>query len=152
MRIAFALTLLCFELTASAAMPKLQTLQMTVDPYPLTNYSGGSNGVITLYKSTSLGTTWTPFKPTAIMPATRTNQYFQVVAPNTFQFYATVTLQPYGESDPSNTVTNTVSANALSTRQTLSKQLNAKNKGKLKNAKAPKYRSPLAGPRMGKRH
>jgi hypothetical protein len=154
MRIVIALAIVVCALEAAAQMPHLVTLQCTIDPYPVADYPGGSNAVITLYKSTSLGTTWTPFKPTAYFPATRASQYIKVVSPNTFQFYATATLQPYGESAPSNYVTNTVGANmALVARHSLSRQLNAKAiaKGKLKNAKAPKYHSPIAGPRVGKR-
>jgi len=119
-----------------AAQPQLHTMQATMDPYPLANYPTGSNAVITIYKSTSLGTTWTPFKPTAVFPATRTNTFFQVVAPNTFQFYATVTIQPFGESDPSNTVTNVVTTSLSSQRLTLSRQLNAKPTNQAKTAKA----------------
>jgi hypothetical protein len=64
---------------------------------------------MTCYKSTSLGTVWTPFKPTAVFPATRTNFFVQVL-PGTYRFYLTITLQPsiYGESAPSIVVTNTV--------------------------------------------
>lgn len=88
---------------------QLKTLTAKWDPYPLSMYTNGSNAVITVYKSTSLGSVWTPFKPTAITPAIRTNIHFQVVAPNTFRFYCTATVQPLGESIPSNIVTNKVS-------------------------------------------
>jgi hypothetical protein len=90
--------------SALAAQPRLVTLKATIDPYAIP--PGGSNSVVTIYKSTSLGTVWSPPKPTAIFPATRTNQSFAVVVPNKFRFYSTATVQPYGESDPSNTVTN----------------------------------------------
>ncbi len=93
-----------------AGQPQLKTLRGSLDQYPLTNYVGSSNGVMTCYKSTSLGTVWTPFKPTAVFPATRTNFFVQVL-PGNYRFYLTITLQPFtrfGESDPSNTVTNVV--------------------------------------------
>lgn len=94
-------------LTAFAAQPFLHTLRGSLAPYPLSDYPGASNSVITVYKSTSLGTVWTPFKPTAVFPATRTNFFVQVL-PGTYRFYLTATLQPYGESDPSEVVTNRV--------------------------------------------
>lgn len=108
MRLLLTAILLSLASAAFAAQPQLRTLQVSLDQYPLTQYPGGSNAVLIVYKSTSLGTVWTPFKPTSIFPATRTNQLIQVVAPNTFRFYLTVVIQPYGESGPSNTVTNRV--------------------------------------------
>lgn len=105
MRLA-TLALFASLIVASAAQPRLTTLRASWDAYPLSLYPGGSNAVITLYKSTSLGTVWSPFKPTSVTPAARTNQTIVVVTPNKFRFYATATVQPYGESDPSDTVTN----------------------------------------------
>lgn len=95
---------------ALAAQPKLKTLQASIAPYPVSSYPQGSNGVITIYKSTSLGTAWTPFKPAAIFPASRTNTFLQVIAPAKYRFYATASLQPLGESPPSLIVTNVVSS------------------------------------------
>ena len=141
MKTKLGLFLVLFAVSCFAQQPKLQTLQATIGPYPLTNYPGGSNGVITIYKSTSLGTVWSPFKPTAIFPITRTNTFFQVVAPNTFQFYATATLQPWGQSSPSSPpVTNVVSLTPpVAARLTLARQLNAKPKNKNKpHAKVPR--------------
>jgi hypothetical protein len=97
-------------LTVQAAQPKLKTLQASIALYPVGNYPQGSNGVITIYKSTSLGTVWTPFKPAAIFPASRTNTFLQVIAPNKYRFYATASMQPLGESPPSLIVTNIVTA------------------------------------------
>jgi hypothetical protein len=95
-------------LGAEAAQPKLTTLKASISQYPLANYPGGSNAVITIYKSTKLGTVWSPFKPTSIFPASRTNTFIQVIAPNTYRFYATASMQPFGESVPSGIVTNVV--------------------------------------------
>lgn len=92
-------------LTLHAGMPQLKSLRASWDPYVV--MPGGSNSVIVLYKSVSLGTVWTPFKPTAYTPATRTNVNFSVL-PGTYRFYATAQVQPFGESEPSNTVTNRV--------------------------------------------
>ena len=92
---------------AHAAQPFLIPLRGSLDQYPLSLYPEGSNAVLTVYKSTSLGTVWTPFKPTAIVPATRTN-FTVYVLPGTYRFYVTATVQPLGESDPSNVVTNRV--------------------------------------------
>lgn len=108
-----AVALVALSLAAHTAQPHLAVLRATIGPYPLASYPQGSNAVITVYKSTSLGTTWTPFKPTAVFPATRTNQSLVVVAPNTFRFYCAATIQPYGEGNPSTTVTNNLSSLAL---------------------------------------
>jgi hypothetical protein len=97
-------------LTVQAAQPKLTTLRASIAPYPVSLYPGASDGVITIYKSTSLGTVWTPFKPAAIFPASRTNTFLQVIAPNKYRFYATASLRPLGESPPSAIVTNIVTA------------------------------------------
>jgi hypothetical protein len=95
-------------LNVEAAQPTLKTLRASISPYPVSNYPGGSNAVITIYKSTKLGTVWSPFKPTSIFPASRTNTFIQVIAPNTYRFYATASMQPFGESVPSSIVTNVV--------------------------------------------
>lgn len=149
-RITYLVGLLLTVLAVTAAQPQLKTMQVTCDPYPLTNYPGGSNAVITVYQSQSLGTVWTPFKPTTFFPATRTNQFFQVVAPNTFRFYATVTIQPYGESDPSTpTLTNIVDlAMVRSTRLSVMKQSNAK---AFKLGPKKKTVRPIAESKVGKR-
>lgn len=118
MKLALTLLALTVTLAAQAVQPKLKTLRATIDPYPLSQYPQGSNAVIVIYKSTSLGTTWTPFKPTAIFPAGRTSQSIQVVAPATYRFYATCRMQPYGESDPSSPiVTNVVTLTSVVTMQ-----------------------------------
>lgn len=99
---------LCFLLvcgSAFAAQPQLKPLRASWGEY--VPPPGASNVVIVVYKSTSLGTVWTPFKPAAVVPATRTNVNFSVLA-GTYRFYATVQAQPFGESDPSNVVTNRV--------------------------------------------
>jgi hypothetical protein len=109
MKLALTLLALSASLSVHAVQPKFVTLRAAIDPYPLDQYPQGSNAVIVIYKSTSLGTTWTPFKPTAIFPAGRSNQTIQVLAPATYRFYATCRMQPYGESiDTSNVVTNQV--------------------------------------------
>lgn len=102
--LAFALLLLVAAL-ASAGQPQPHLLSVSIDPYPIP--VGGSNAVITVYKSVWLGTVATPWKPTAIFPATRTNTVITVL-PGTYFFRATATVQPYGESAPSLTVTNRV--------------------------------------------
>lgn len=86
--------------------PAPVVLTVTIDPYVV--WPGGSNAVITVYKSTSLGSVSTPFKPTTVFPATRTNQNITVVSGQTYYFRCTATVQPWGESDPSMTVTNTI--------------------------------------------
>lgn len=88
-----------------AGMPQPRALRATWDPCQIP--SGSSNAVVTVYRSTSLGTVWTPFKPSAITPAARTNTTLTVI-PGTYRFYATLSAQPYGESNPSNCVTNHV--------------------------------------------
>jgi hypothetical protein len=100
-----ALIALLLAGTALAGQPPLKVLKVSIDQYQIPY--GGSNAVITVYKSTSLGTVATPFKPTAIFPATRTNTTITVI-PGLYYFYATASVQPYGESPPSNTVTNRV--------------------------------------------
>lgn len=99
-----------FVQTAAAGqlsgMPQARALRASWDQCSIP--FGGSNAVVTIYKSTSLGSVWTPFKPTAITPASRTNTTVTVVSGSTYRFYATLTAQPFGESNPSNTVTNRV--------------------------------------------
>lgn len=92
-------------LTASAAMPQLKTLKVGWNPYTMP--PGTSNGVLVLWKQTSLGTVFSPWKPTAYFPLSRTNGAIAVL-PGTYHFYATAQGQPLPESDPSNVVTNTV--------------------------------------------
>jgi hypothetical protein len=111
MRLVLAILVLAAAvLKVAAAQPTLKTLKASIALYPVNLYPGASNGVITIYKSTSLGTVWTPFKPAAIFPASRTNTFLQVVAPNKYRFYATASMQPLGESPPSLIVTNVVSS------------------------------------------
>ena len=98
----FCLLSLCLGVLAQSPA----TLLVTIDPYPI--WPGGSNAVITVYKSTWLGATNTPWKPTTIFPATRTNAYITVVGGQTYFFRSTGTVQPWGESDPSTTSTNVV--------------------------------------------
>lgn len=105
MRLAFAL-LFASLVAASAAQPRLKTLRVSWAPY--TAPAGASNVVIVLYKSTSLGTVWSPPKPTAYFAASRTNGSINVIAPGTYKFFATAQGQPLPESAPSNTVTNIV--------------------------------------------
>jgi hypothetical protein len=101
-----AIALLAAVLTADAGMPQLKSRKVTWDAYAVP--MGGSNAVVVIYKSTSLGTVWTPFKPTAYTPANRTNVTISVL-PGLYRFYGTAQVQPYGESEASNTVTNRVS-------------------------------------------
>lgn len=96
-----------------SGMPALKSAKVTIDPYLVP--SGGSNAVIAIYKSTYLGTglqgpVYTPFKPTAYFPASRTNFSLPVLVGYTYQFYATAQVQPYGEAVPSNIVTYTATA------------------------------------------
>ena len=96
--------------TASAARAQTPTpivLHVTIEPYVIP--IGGSNSVITIYKSTSFGTVSSPWKKTAIFPATRTNTSITVL-PGKYYFYATASVMPWGESPPSNICTNTVTA------------------------------------------
>lgn len=105
MRLASAL-LFASLVAASAAQPRLKTLKVSWAPYAVPQ--GCSNVVICLYKSTSLGTIWSPPKPTAYWPASRTNGVVAVLAPGTYKFFATAQGHPLPESGPSNTVTNIV--------------------------------------------
>lgn len=105
MRLTLAI-LAALALTASAAQPRLKTLKVAWAPY--TAPAGVSNVAIVLYKSTSLGTIWSPAKPTAYFAASRTNGSITVLAPGTYKFFATAQGQPLSESGPSNTVTNIV--------------------------------------------
>lgn len=104
-KIGLMLLVSALTLSALAGMPQPKTLKLAWDQYSIA--VGGSNAVITVYKATSLGTVYTPFKPTAIVPATRTNVTLTLL-PGTYKFYTTATVQPFGESDPSNTITNKV--------------------------------------------
>ena len=88
-----------------AQMPHLQTLRVSWDAYAVP--AGVSNVVVVIYKSTSLGTVFTPFKPTAYAPASRTNTTISVL-PGTYHFYATAQ-GSLPESPPSNLSTNIVS-------------------------------------------
>lgn len=88
---------------AHAGTGRLIPLRVSWAMYPV--YPGGSNAVIVLYKSTSLGTVFTPFKPTAYFPATRTNGMTSVLAGQTYRFRATAQVAPFGESAPSEIVT-----------------------------------------------
>ena len=135
-RLLIGLAALGVALAALGAQPQLKTLQATWEPYAVADYPGGSNAVITLYKSTSLGTVWTPFKPTSITPAGRTSQVFQVIVPNKFRFYTTATIQGYGESDPSNTVTNDYSTtSAILTLQSIRRTTTTTNETRPKPAR-----------------
>ncbi len=107
MRTLRLLLALAFAITVSAGTPMLKSWRAEWAPY-VSGVVGGSNAVVVLYKSTSLGTVWTPFKRAGITPATRTNLNFSVL-PGTYRFYLTAIVQPYGESEPSITVTNRVS-------------------------------------------
>jgi hypothetical protein len=98
--------LTCVSLTAHAAQPRLKTLKVSWAPY--TAPAGCSNAVLVLYKSTSLGTVWSPPKPTAYFAASRTNGTINVLAPGTYKFYATIQGKPLPESMPSNVCTNRV--------------------------------------------
>lgn len=92
-------------LVVNAGQPQLHALKVTWDSYNIG--PGYSNGVVVLYKSTSLGTVFTPYKPTAYWPSTRTNGTISVL-PGTYHFYATTQAQPKSESVPSNYCTNIV--------------------------------------------
>lgn len=104
MRLLLAILFAC--LSVSAATPRLKTLKVSWAPYTIP--AGASNVVICVWKSTSLGTTWTPFKPTAYTPATRTNLTLSVLAPGKYRFFATAQGKPLPESAPSNIVEKTV--------------------------------------------
>jgi hypothetical protein len=105
-RRSFLIGLLASACTALAQMPHLQVLHCSIDPY--VPQPGTSNNVIVLYKSTSLGTVFTPFKPTLYFSASRSNATFTVLTGNLYHFRATTQGQPLPESDPSNTVTNQI--------------------------------------------
>lgn len=89
-----------------AATPRLKTLKVSWAPYTVP--FGCSNAVIVIYKSTSLGAVWSPPKPAAYTPATRTNLTLSVLAPGRYRFFATAQGKPLPESLPSNTVEKTV--------------------------------------------
>lgn len=98
------LALLCAS-SAFAGMPQLKSLKATWAPYAVP--FGCSNAVVVLEKQTSLGSVFSPWKPTAYTPATRTNITFPVL-PGLYHFRLRVQAQPLGQSDSSNVVTNTV--------------------------------------------
>lgn len=100
------LALLASALLASAGQPQLKPLRVEIG-VPSVFPVGASNCVYVVYKATSLGTVFTPFKPTAIFPATRTNTTI-LVLPGLYHFYATAQCSGYPESDPSNYCTNNV--------------------------------------------
>lgn len=102
-----ALVLMCAGAQMFAGTPKPQTVKLMIDAYQVD--PGGSNAVITLYKCTWLGTIRSPWKKTAIFPATRSSVSIPLL-PGIYYFYATSTVAPFGESLPSNTVTNTITA------------------------------------------
>jgi hypothetical protein len=86
--------------------PQLKPLRVSWDPYVVPH--GVSNAVVVLYKATFLAPgVFTPPKPTAYFPASRTNGVISVL-PGIYHFYATVQAQPLPESLPSNIVTNLV--------------------------------------------
>lgn len=91
-----------------SGMPALKSAKVSLDPYVVP--VGGSNAVIVIYKATSLGSVYSPFKPAAYFPASRTNFSLPVLVGYTYQFYATAQVQPYGEAVPSNIVTYTATA------------------------------------------
>lgn len=88
-----------------AGQPQLKPLKATWVKYQAP--PNASNVVIVIYKSTSLGTVWSPFKPTAITPASRTNMNFSAL-PGLYRFYITAQASNYPESDAGNIVTNRV--------------------------------------------
>lgn len=105
MKTALSLLIFGLALAASAGTPQLRPLKATWATYVAP--SDASNVVIVIYKSTSLGTVWSPFKPTAMTSANRTNLNFSAL-PGMYRFYATVQASNYPESVPSLTVTNRV--------------------------------------------
>lgn len=106
MRTNFSILASFLALSCLAGQPSLKSLKLGWDAYTVP--TGSSNAVIVVYKSTSLGTVFTPFKPTAIFPASRTNGTISVL-PGLYHFYITSQMQPFGESNPSNTITNNIS-------------------------------------------
>lgn len=92
---------LLFALSAFAGMPQLKSAKLVFAPYPVP--FGYSNVVCVVYKSTSLGTVYSPFKPAAYFPATR-NSVTIPILPGSYKFRATIQAQPAGESAPSNTL------------------------------------------------
>lgn len=89
-----------------AGQPQLHPLKVLWDPYVVP--PGASNAVVVLYKATFLAPgVFTPPKPTAYFPASRTNGSISVL-PGIYHFYATVQAQPLPESFPSNLCTNIV--------------------------------------------
>lgn|GEM_PF-5090381 len=94
-----------FSGCAFAGMPQPKTVKAIWDPYE--KAAGTSNLVFTLYKSTWLGTVATPWKKTAIAVWPRTNVTC-LAMPGICYFRVTLTSAPYGESAPSNTITNLV--------------------------------------------
>ncbi len=87
------------------AQPQIKIMKAMWDAYPL--LPGMSNVTFTLYKSTSLGLVYTPFKPTAVTVWPRTNLSFTVL-PGSYKFRLTMSCQPYGETMWSNITTNTI--------------------------------------------
>jgi len=97
------LALCCLGL---AGMPQPKTLRVSWAPYTVPPFC--SNGVVVIYKSTSLGSVFTPYKPTAFVPASRTNQVITVLGGQLYHFVVTGITQPLPESPPSNVSTNQV--------------------------------------------
>jgi hypothetical protein len=107
MKVDGILILACvLALAATAGTLQLRTVKFSWDSYGALP-PGASNAVFTLYKSTSLGSVFTPWKPTAITIWPRTNLTITVL-PGIYRFRMTITTLGNGESAPSNTITNTI--------------------------------------------
>lgn len=95
-----------WPMAAFAQQPKLVNLRVRWDAYTMP--TGTSNGVVVIWKQTSLGSVFTPWKPTAYTSSGRTNITISVLTPGLYHFYATIQGQPLPESAPSNVCTNAV--------------------------------------------
>lgn len=105
--------LLCLLLVGrplqAGTMPVLHLLKVQIDPYTDPVYNP-ANVIVVVWKSSWLGTLWSPPKPCCLFSAMRTNSSFYVISPGTYRFYGTAQYYTAAtglkESIPSLTVTN----------------------------------------------
>lgn len=109
---ALVVVVLALGAVVFAKPPKLLALQLQCDAYDGQSI-GASNVVIVVYRSTSLGTTWSPFKRAGIFPASRTNFAVRQLEGTKCQYYLTAQMNLPStnnqtvlyETEPSNIIT-----------------------------------------------
>lgn len=115
MKLIARLTLaLALTVSAQAGQPQLKPLRLGWPLYNDDTY-GSTGAIITVYKAVSLGTVYSPPKPTAIFAGSRTNGTISLL-PGTYKLYLTAQFplndpnwpKTYIESLPSNTITITI--------------------------------------------